>query len=214
MTTYSTLIGAKTADGSIQQWVNDGSIPSASIVSKAEGMIYQNLRVREMKALATGTIAAGASTLDLSSLDMLEPIAMQITGDSGGMVSILDNEHYESRIYINSSDSLEEGIPSEATVIDATMHFNFKADAAYKYRLVYFKTPAALAVTTNETNFLTDRYPHLLEAACYYWAYSFKKDRQEADHWLQVALGAIDKANEEYGMYQGQIRYENFWSTE
>lgn len=207
---YATLTADKDTAGSIKEWVNNSTIPSASIVSKAEAMLYQHMRVREMKAVATGTIALDATTIDLSALTMQEPINLRTIGDSGSDIAILDEEHWASRTHVNASQVLDEGQPSEAMVLGDTVYLNYKSDAAYEYRLTYFRRLPALSAT--DTNFLTSRYPHILEAACFYWAYSFMKDRQEADHWLQVTMASVDKANEEYGMYMGQIRFEKYWN--
>ena len=211
MTTYSTLTGLKTVDGSIKQWVNDGTIPSASIVSKAEAWIYQYLRVREMISLETGAIQTGDTTLSVSMLDLLEPISLRIIDDSSAPIRLLDQEHFESRTYFDSSTGPTSTQPTEAMIVGNVFQLNATSDATYSYRLVYFGKPAALS-TSHETNFLTDRYPHMLEAACYYWAFSFKKDRGEADHWMSVAMGLIDKANDEAGLFTATYQMEKYWS--
>ena len=136
---YTTLTGAKTVDGSIQQWINDSTVPASVILSEAEAWIYQFLRCREMRALGTGTIAATASTIDISSLNLLEPISFRRYGSDAGRIYLLDPQHFEERLSTQSDGSLDSGVPDMAMVLDNTIHLNVQADAAYTYRLTYYK---------------------------------------------------------------------------
>lgn len=207
---YTTLVAGKTTSGSIKEWVNYDLIPSASVLTKAEGMIYQHMRAREMKALATGTISSTNTTMSLSALRFLEPIVMKLTGSSGGPVDILDADHFERRLHIDDDGDHETGTPTVAMVLGETMHFDVAADQDYNFRLVYVQRPAALS-GSNETNFLTDRYPHILEAACLKYAFAFMKNTAESQNWERQTMQFIDQANNEAGMYMGALRYEKFW---
>lgn len=204
---YSELIGAKTANGSIAQWVNfsDSKMPITSFIEDAQNAIYQTLRVREMKVLETGTIAIDDVSLSLPS-DYLTAITLNLTGDNKSVIDILDPEHFESIFGQDSNNSPYPGTPSQGQIVDNKIYFNSKSDLALAYRFVYFKTPALLSAS-NETNFLTSRYSHIIRAMCVSKAFEFLKDEQSADRYLSMAEGYILKANSEYDMERAA---ENF----
>jgi len=82
---------------------------------------------------------------------------------------------------------LESGTPSHVAVFSELFQFNYKADEARTYDLAFYKTPTALGAT-NTTNFLTNRYPQLIYAACSAGAAFYRKDTEEyAAHvaWLE-----------------------------
>lgn len=207
---YTELIGAKTAEGSIKYYVRHSEVPSTKILESAQSLIYGMLRVREMKALATGTIALDATTLTLPT-GFMDPISLWLSGENKTKVRILDEAHFEERVTHSDNTTLYPGTPSECTMDGTLAYFNVKAEAAYGYRLWYWKTPTALGVS-NETNFLTVRYPHILEAACKYYAYTHREDEVNAPKWLTIATAAIEKANGEYDMYQQSIQTEMYWN--
>lgn len=56
---YSTLIASKTTQGSIANWVNYARLDIDSILTEAQALIYQNLRVREMESIWPFRMGAG-----------------------------------------------------------------------------------------------------------------------------------------------------------
>jgi hypothetical protein len=207
---YTTLVADKNTEGSIKYFVRHSQVPSEFVLERAQDAMHSMLRVREMTARTTGTINDGDSTLVLPT-DCLEPIALYCGGDYHGRIAILDQEHFEDRVGVESDDTLYEGTPTEATYDGTTLYFNVEADQNYYYRLWYVKKPALLS-GANETNFLTTRYGHILEAMCKHYAYAHRENDAQAETWLGRATGYIEKANQEHDMFRQQIQTEMYWS--
>lgn len=209
---YDTLVAAKTVEGSIKHWVNYGPAPASTIVTMAEDTIFASLRIQQMRALATGTIAIGASTISLPT-GFREAISLKRTGDSAGPIDLLDIDHFEQRLALDTSSALFEGIPTAGVIEgNTTLRLNAQADIEYAYRLWHYASPARLS-SANLTNFLTDRYSHMLLAACLYWAFSFMKDTAQRDHWFGIMTTAIDAANAESDLgHQSEVKAVH-WNT-
>jgi hypothetical protein len=211
--TYTILTGTKDTEGSIKYFVRHTEVPSDYILERAQDAIYQILRVREMLTKVEGAIAEDATYLAIPS-DMLEPIAFVRRGSYQGRITILDQEHFESRVGENADDSNNPypGTPVFATYDKTNFYFDAKADQAYAYRLWYMQKPALLASSSNETNFLTLRYPNILEAMCKHYAWEHRGDEGKAAGELEKAMAYITKANEEYDMFRQSIQTEMYWS--
>lgn len=91
---------------------------------------------------------------------------------------------------------LDSGTPMQVAVFDELFQFDCKADAARYFDLVYVKRPTLLS-STNKTNFLTDRYPHLLRAALNFRAAAHMKDAEERDANEKELIGLIEAVNAE-----------------
>ncbi len=206
---WTVLTGAKDTPGSIKYWVRHDSVPVDYILESAQAAIYSQLRVRQMLKKVDGTIAEGATTLTLPA-DFLEPEAFYLRGDRRQPIAILDQQHYESRIGEEQDGSLPEGTPTECTFDGTTFYFDCTADDDYLYRLWYWHTPAALS-GGNATNFLTSRYPQLLEAYLKHYAWEDRKETGLADRHLKQALGYLATANAEYDLFRQSIRTELYW---
>ena len=209
---YTTLVANKDTPGSIQYYVRHSLVPSDSILESAQGLIYSLLRVREMKALATGTIAIGAFTLLLPP-NFVEPVTFWLGGLYKTKLRILDEDHFEMRMGRDATDTPYPGTPTECTADATQFYFNTQMDVIYTYRLWHIIKPAPLVLTTNETNFLTVRYPHILEAMCKYYAYMHREQNDLAQTWLTIAKAAIDQANGEYDIFKQQLQHEMFWDN-
>ena len=85
----------------------------------------------------------------------------------------------EAKRVKDNSGNWEQAEPSYYAIWDERVQFNFAMDAARSFRLIYFEQPLALSAS-NETNFLTTRYPHLLRSACEKYAYQFLKQYDAA----------------------------------
>jgi hypothetical protein len=210
---YTTLTGTKDTEGSIKYFVRHSEVPSSYILERAQDAIYQLLRVREMLKRSEGTILENDTTLAMPT-DMLDPIAFGRRGEYQGRITILDQEHFESRVGENPNDSnnVYPGTPCFATYDQSYFYFDAKADRDYPYRLWYMQKPALLAVTSNETNFMTTRYGNILEAMCKHYAYEHRNDDNKAASELEKATAYIAKANEEYDMFRQSIQTEMYWS--
>lgn len=206
---YTTLIGAKTVEGSIKYAVRHSEVPSEFVLTNAEGLIYSMLRVREMKALQTGTIADGDTTLALPT-NFVGSISLGIAGEYKQPIDILDEEHFEQRLAQEADGSLYEGTPRFCVMDGTHFRFDVEADRAYLYRLWYYKQPVALS-GSNETNFLTTRFPHILDAACKFYAYAHREDNDMAEKWKSIAIDAITLANANHDQELQALRFENRW---
>lgn len=207
---YTQLVAAKTTSNSIANWLNWSLAPVTEILAEAEAYIYGQLRVREMKALATGTIADGDLTLAMPT-GFIASISFRRIGQTAGRIDILDSEHMESRNNIDGDGVFMEGVPTECQIIGdpPVAYFNCESDAAYPYRLVYFKRPTALG-PSNLTNFLTTRYPKLLRLACVMEGFNFKKEYELAAKEEKRVKQLIFEANSEYDLGEQANRYEMF----
>lgn len=180
--TYTTLVADKSTAGSIANWANRTDLPAAFILEEAQAKIYSRLRAREMIAKAAISLASGSETTAAPS-DFISAIQIQWNED-GRPIDKMDVSGFEERCYRDATGSLPEGKPCVFTAIptDAgggTYHFDTKADQAYAGFQWYFKRPALLS-SSNETNFLTVRYPTLLRRTCMIFAFEHQMDFQRA----------------------------------
>jgi len=201
--TYTILTGTKATEGSIKWWGNHSLIPSDQVLTEAQAWIYSRLRVREMRATETVTISASASTFTLPTR-YLEPVKLLPNGWSDPIEYIHENLLQR---YRDADGALETGDPTEWTVLDEVGTLDSQiGTTALTCKMTYYQKPAALASSTNETNWLTDRYPTLLRHVCTYLAYEHRK-RRDASEQLILALKDIDDANVEDDMgRRGQTR--------
>lgn len=208
---YTTLVADKDTEGSIKYFVRHDYVPSDYILERAQDFIYGVLRVREMVAKAEDTIAEGDTTITLPT-DLLDPLALYRRGDMKGKITLLDHDHWESRIGEDPDDGNNpyEGTPTEATFDATTLYLNAKADDAYDYRLWYMQKPALLS-GSNLTNFLTTKYSHILEAVVKHYAWEHRQDDQKAAQHMEKAVGFITKANQEFDMFRQFMQTELYW---
>jgi hypothetical protein len=186
---YSTLIAAKTVDGSIKNWVNHSILPSTTIVSEAQAWIYARLRVREMRMSGTVSLAIGDYS-DALPAGFLDPISLKFDGD-GAPIDLVTEDHLGR--YIETDGTVQSGWPSRYAIFDEAFQFDSAADETMTGRLLYFGTPDELAASTNETNFLTARYPTLLRQACLAFAYESMKQADQQTYWISQAEKSMNE---------------------
>jgi len=194
---YTTLVGDKTTEGSIKNWVNRSDIPVTNILIEAEAEIYQWLRVREMKSDAAFQFDISTSSEALPS-DFLDPIKY-VPYEWSYPLPYYDEE--SALVARDSSGNLFDGTPSLWYIIDDTAYVDVTASANFGGRLMYYKLPAALSIS-NETNFLTTRYPSLLRHACMMKAYDHMKDTNRSAEYRANMMTAIQTANATNEMYR------------
>lgn len=193
---YTSLVADKDTDGSIKNWVNNSTIPSTTVLDEAEQWIYRRLRVRQMLTTATGNIAADATTLSAPTR-FLAAKHLMITGANQDEIKMRSPEDVRRGWSYDSASARVTGKPQYFWEDGTTLTFDYKADQQYPYDLLYYETPASLASSSNETNFLTTRAPYLLRCACLGFANDFLKDKTERTYWLGMALGEIQTLNDE-----------------
>lgn len=188
--TYSGLIGAKSSSASLRNWVNYSILPVEELISDAEAQIYSLMRVREMRASASLSIALNDSTEPLPT-GFLDPISL--TDAEGDDVEQTD-ELSLMRYRVISGGVLTTGDFQKYAIFNEAMNFDVRARAATTLDLLYFKLPTTLG-TGNETNWLTVRYPHILRAMLLAKAFAFRQDDSRADRWEAKAVAFIESAN-------------------
>lgn len=203
---YTTLTGAKSTAGSIKDWINYASLPSADILTEAEAWIYSRIRTREMRSEVEVTISSGASTASLPA-GFIDPISFQLYED-GYPLPYLDEGSLESLRYRDSAGAISSGRPGNWAIYNELLQFDYLADAEYKGRMVYYKTPDALAASSNETNFLTDRYPTLLRRVCMAFAYEFRKNTKQYQSYISLAEHDVFEVNKEADLNRSGAYYD------
>ena len=197
---WTTLTAAKAITGSLANWCNRSDLATTNILLEAEAWIYQRLRVREMMMDEAFTFAISTSSTALSSLTgtFLDPIQF-VPYEWGVPLPFYDEASY--RPSRNSAGTIASGLPSYWAIIGSTAHVDVLCSAAFAGRMMYYAQPAALSVS-NETNFLTTRYPTLLRHALMGKAYEHMKDPPRAQEYLQYAEMNIAEAMRTNDMFR------------
>lgn len=191
---YGVLIADKRTDGSIRSWLNNDLVPALTVLHRAEAFIYRRLRVREMLATATGTIAASDDTLSLPDR-YLAPRYLGITGTEAMEIKRKPLEEVERAFAYDAAGALVAGKPTIYCAHASVLQFDCPADADYPYRFVHYAEPAPLT-TDNPTNVLTDRAFNAL--FCVGMAYACEWAKEDGkDEWLIKAAAEIDTLNAE-----------------
>jgi hypothetical protein len=196
---YTTLVGARSIEGSIRNWVNRETTPSTTVLTEAEALIYQELRVRPMQQVVTGVLAADADAIDLASEAprFRQPISFFFTATATvvrhwpafrPLDEVLQDWEWDS------DGNRVDGLPDKWSYEGDNLQFDKPTDVARPWRLTYYGALAPLSVS-NETNFLTSRYPTLLRCACLAITASFDKDDKEEAKWVAKLGQQIQRAN-------------------
>lgn len=153
---------------------------TGDFVSLAEARLNRELGPITTDATLTGT--AGSRRIDISSLSLVQPLALHIVvyGD-------------EEAVNIRPDGSfpyLEDAAqPSYAAFEGTNIDFNTPLDQAYSFRLTY---QARLALSdAAPTNWLLEQHPDLYLAACITWGGLYVKDDTEAAKWRVLADDAL-----------------------
>ena len=189
--TFTVLTGAKTVSGSIKSWQNYSKIDSEGVLLESEAMIFQSLRVREMRASETLTVKVGAAGVDLPD-GFLDPLKLRdITNDSD--ISIKSEEMIED-LRSWTSGVLDSGDPSCFAIFDEQFQFDCATTTQWRARALFYKKPDVLS-TSNERSFLTDRYPHILRMACLATAARFSHDDEMYNREQRLLEAKIQELN-------------------
>jgi hypothetical protein len=179
---YSALAGGKSQSGSLKYWVNHSILPVDDILTDAQGEIYARLRSREMRASTDINVAIGDFATALPG-DFLDPISFKDQYKCD--IALRDPGVLEDMRGFDSAGALLKGPISDYAIYDEKLQYDMASNAAATFKLVYFKRPALLSVSNN-TNFLTTRYPNLLRAAALKHAYAFRKAWDESTRHAQA----------------------------
>lgn len=187
-TSFTTLTADKNTDGSIKNFVNDSTVPSATMLDMAEDWIYRRLRVREMLKTETGTMTQDSDTI-AAPADYISPRLFMITGTEKVILEHRILEDVEGAFTYDSDDNRVSAKPRFYTVNATNIQLDAPALEAYPYHLTYFARLAALGAG-NPTNFLTSA-PRLLNAVCIAFAYEYIKQVEDMKYWLAVATNEL-----------------------
>jgi hypothetical protein len=192
---YETLTGTKGEDGSIRQWVNHAGVPATVILTLAEQNIYRKIRIREMLQSATGTVAAGASTIALPA-GYRQRNFLMFTGANKSILTPKLLDEVEANFTYDSAGDRTTGIPRMYGTDDTNIIFETELSEARDYHFRYYGDLTALS-NSNPTNILTTRYAKLLYTACMVEAYEWSKNEREKMYWQKVMQGEVYEANKE-----------------
>jgi hypothetical protein len=189
--TFTILTGAKSVDGSIKSWMNYARVDAEGVLLEAETMIAERLRVREMRVSDTLPVSVGDSGIDLPD-QFLDPIEVRdVTNDSD--IEYRDPSDLE-RMRSWTAAVLDSGDPAYYAVFDEQFQFDCKTTTAWTLRTLFYQRPTPLS-SSNKTNFLTTRYPHILRMACLATGARFNRDDETFAREQRLLFASIDEAN-------------------
>lgn len=139
--------------------------------------------------------AAGATTVGGLALNNAFPVVNIIdvnnfTIDAGTVAASTATGGGSAVTY--TANSLIQSTPTIWTIWDEKVKFNSAFDTQTTFKQLYYKAPALLS-TSNQSNWLTNRYPTLLRVACLTSAAVFMKDDEEYQK-QSTALGNLVQA--------------------
>ncbi|MCA1458098.1 hypothetical protein I6F35_33735 [Bradyrhizobium sp. BRP22] len=203
---YTTLTADKSTAGSIRRWVNYSQLDVEQVVLEAQALIYQTLRVREMRTeFSDLNLAPGAYSVALPA-GFLDPIALQDKTHDIEMKLFPESNIVKRRSY-DESGAMIRTIPFRYAIFDEKIQLECAYEEATTLTLVGFKIPALLDAD-NQTNFLTNRYPHLLRVACLAQAYDFMSNNAKYQSNLTLLSALIDKTNAESDLSYRDASFE------
>lgn len=188
---FNSLTGANTVAGSIALWMNNTTLDLATIVTEAQALIYQHLRVREMVVSDYVVAVAQGDYSEPLPSGFLDPINMRDLNLN--RMKARDISSVKARRWIDPTTNLiGQGQPGFFAFTGTTVEFDCAADAtaAGTYYLDYYGSLPALSVA-NPTNFLTARYPMLMRSACMASAASFLNDATRVSSYTNQMMAII-----------------------
>lgn len=205
--TFTILTGPKTTQGSIRDWINYSPIPSDLILDEAQQSIFRRLRAREMRTSATFTVNSGLSTSTIDADFLKMEYLYDVT--NGCQIKMVDEATIMGLTgFETPSGNPPTGPASFVAIIGETLQFDTIMDQNTVFRMIFYKQPAVLSLS-NETNFLTRKYPSLLRYACLMHAADYRKDLQEFQKWTTKFDMEIQNANRE----ADEARESQYWGN-
>jgi hypothetical protein len=105
--------------------------------------------------------------------------------------------------YLDPNGALTSGQPTFWTVLDELIQFDVKFATQKTLYLAYYKQPDLLTAEQG-TNWLTNRYPHLLRQSCTVQAHAFMKNWAGYNEELEVLGPMVERVNVEADLsYRG-----------
>lgn len=186
---WTTLTGPKSVSGSVANYVNRSDLPINDILTEAEALIYQDLRTDDMLVRTNITLPSGQSSVALPS-DYLTLKTFKPLLTDTPMLYVLPDRLAE---ILDGEGNFIVGMPSMFSVLGKTMRFDVAAERDFFGVLFYYARPAPLSAS-NETNFLTEKFPSLLRYAMLYFAYEHMKDQALGQEYMAKYAGQLRSA--------------------
>ena len=164
ITNYSELVTA------IQNFPDRPDLLEADVetmITLAEAKLNRLLNVVETEAELTGTI--GSRTVSISSLAMVQPIALKLVQTSEGDERDIIIKPYGDLDYIDDA-----GEPNFCELVGTNIRFERPLDEAYDFRFIY-QGRFALSVAAPTNKLLTD-HPDVYLAAGIVWGGIYTQD--------------------------------------
>jgi hypothetical protein len=190
---YTSLVADKSVAGSIRSWQNYGKVDAEGVLLDAQAMLMQRLRVREMRSTVTFVVDAGDSDAPLPDR-FLDPIELRNITHDCEIENVEEETLSQRQSWVNGE--LRSGDPAWYSILDEKFNFDCKAAQSFTARLIFYRRPEWLSAS-NPTNFLTNRYPHVLRAACLAYAAKHFKDMESYTRELREVLALVDDVNAE-----------------
>jgi|TARA_Y100000034_G_scaffold134891_1_gene204698 hypothetical protein len=190
---YSNLTASKATLGSIKAWVNYAEIDADEVLLEAEQWIYKRLRIEDMIAITTGTMAIGTDTVSKPTR-WRGTMSFTITGTDKASLKRKEAGEVENAFQYDGTSVRVNEKPTRYYGLASSFQLDSPPDKAYPYRIVHYAALAPLT-SSNETNALTDAHPRLLRAACLMQANEILKNPEERAYWHAIAQDAVREAN-------------------
>ncbi len=97
-------------------------------------------------------------------------------------------------------DGLSLGSPLFWAIYDEQIHFDMAFNQQTSCELYYFRSPLLLS-PTNQTNWVTNRYPMLLRQACIAGAYSWRRNIEMYQIEFQKLTAMAEQVSVENDMF-------------
>lgn len=210
---FKLLVSGKNVEGSIKNWANNDTIPATTILAEGQELFYGGvgravgLRVRQMLVEAAGVMSTVTNKIAWPER-YIEGKQLIITGRNRHELAMETPAEVRRRMTYDESDALEPGLPDFCADLGEEIILNCIPQEAYPYSLFHLARFAPLS-EANPTNFLTDRAPYALRAACMaqvFTAYPYNEERR--NFWLGQLDAQIGKLNEANALSQQMVRLE------
>lgn len=191
---YDSLIAPKGTKGSIANWVNysDALLPLEDILEDAQALIYDMVRLRPM--YETRDIAVAAGEISIAPPDDLMDL-VKIFDQNQAPLYPLDQVSLEGRRFKQSDGTWQSGQPCAYSIFGEAVQFDVALDEAITFRMAGAFKPAYLS-DTNKTNWLTQKYPHILRPACLAMVADFLNDDAKYQRYMTRLGGLLKTAQQ------------------
>jgi hypothetical protein len=150
-------------------------------IALAEARLNREIGAVETDGTITGTV--DSRTIDISSLSMVQPIALWLA-QSG-----LDERPVQLQANGTFAQLTTSGYPAMAAVVGDNLTFDCPLDQAYPFRLIYRQRFALSDSAT--TNWLLTNHPDVYLAATLMWGAGYNQDWTNGPIWKAVLDEAI-----------------------